>query len=124
MKTNDYLAPVLAWLEAGAPHTTQNPFIFDMATFQEKRSCGTACCIAGAVAQFNKLITTSEEDDAISQCFEIGEKIGLTFDQSQKLFFPSCFHGYDLEDIPIRVAADTLRHFMATGEIVWPEELP
>ena len=123
MTPQQYLKPVLDWLEAGAPHT-KHKLTFDMEHFAHLQGdCGTACCIAGATAQFNGLKTESE--DAVDQCFEIGQKIGLTREQSNELFFPGgedC--GYYLSDIPAEVAAETLRNFMKTGEIVWPEELP
>ena len=123
MTPQQYLKPVLDWLEAGAPHTKHN-LTFNMAQFAGPRAnCGTVCCIAGATAQFNGLET--ESDNAAGQCFEIGDMIGLTREQANKLFFADGFgRNYLLEDIPVEVAAETLRNFMKTGEIVWPEELP
>lgn len=119
---NQYLKPVLDWLEAGAPHT-KHKLTFNMETFASPQAdCGTACCIAGATAQFNGLKT--EGDNAADQCFEIGDMIGLTREQSNQLFFASDDRNYYLEDIPVEIAAETLRHFLKTGEIVWPEELP
>lgn len=122
--TNDYLAPVLAWLKAGAPHTPAIPLSFNMDTFlsDTHTDCGTACCIAGAVARFNDL--KIESDAAVTQCHEVGEIIGLTDDQTYALFFAGIRRNYDLEEIPPSVAAEVLERFMTTGEISWPEELP
>lgn len=115
--TNEYLQPVLDWLKAGAPHEGTG-ISFDMSMFQNQRGCGTACCIAGAVQQFNELQVTPFEGDHRPPCYEIGEQIGLTTEQVEDLFF------LDNEEIPLwRVtpewAARTLEHFMETGEVEW-----
>ena len=139
MKT-ELFAPVLAWLEAGAPHTPEG-IGFNMGHFVEPdegdfdlNTCGTACCIAGAVQQFNGLPLPDGEPWA--QIKEIGGAIGMTEDQSLRLFFAadklvsneglswpaagSLLPGKDdLSDITPQRAAKTLRHFMETGEVVW-----
>lgn len=132
MKT-ELFAPVLAWLKAGAPHTKDRNIFFNMNHFALKGTpnpdpdtnhCGTACCIAGAVNQFNKLGVTIE--DSIEACYAIGHQIGMTADQIENLFFGEVagYRDYYLEDIPPALAADMLEQFIATGYAPWPESLP
>lgn len=106
---NNYLAPVLIWLEAGAPSTTLG-LDFNMLHFHRY---GTDCCIAGACAQFNRLTLTSPACDPVGQCYEVGRIIGLTSKQTDNLFFP------EDQTISPETAAHALRTFMETGTADW-----
>lgn len=130
MKTELFL-PVLEWLEAGAPHKNEHGLVFNMESFfysegeaWDKEHCGTACCIAGAVNQFNKLNVDNYSADAA--CYEIGELIGMTKKQVDNLFLGHTPAGltYPLDAIPPQLAASVLRTFIETGYAPWPEELP
>lgn len=124
-ETIKYLQPVLKWLEAGAPHNPKAKLAgFDMSSFKAPPSgCGSVCCIAGAVAQFNKSVAPKPHvRSSIDRCYAVGKNIGLTDAQSNKLFFAENEYGpvySELYDIPVGHAAATLRRFMETGEIVW-----
>lgn len=128
MKT-ELFAPVLAWLEAGAPHNDLG-LVFNMDNFQaegdldwSKNHCGTACCIAGALAQFNQIKVDSY--DAVGKCYELGRLIGMTEDQVDNLFLGEIPEGreYYLDEIPPQVAAQVLSVFLETGYAPWPERL-
>ena len=93
MKT-ELFAPVLAWLEAGAPHTPEG-IGFNMCSFDdedhydfEQNSCGTACCIAGAVQKFNKIPPT-DLNSVWADINALGEKLGMSLQQILGLFFAS-----------------------------------
>ena len=139
MKT-ELFAPVLAWLEAGAPHTPEG-IGFNMSNFAdedypdfEQNPCGTACCIAGAVQQFNKLPPT-DLNSVWADINALGKKLGMSLQQILGLFFAAdklerwewgeypntgaLLNGQDLYIVTPAMAAKTLRHFMATGEVVW-----
>lgn len=129
MKTELFL-PVLEWLEAGSPHKNEHGLVFNMENFAlfggeswDHEHCGTACCIAGAVKQFNKLDV--DNDDAITACYEIGKLIGMTKKQVDNLFLGHTKAGrnYYLDEISPQLAADVLRTFIETGYAPWPEKL-
>ena len=132
--------PVLAWLEAGAPHTPEG-IGFNMGHFVEPdegdfdlNTCGTACCIAGAVQQFNKLPPT-DLNSVRADINALGKKLGMSLQQILGLFFAAdtlqrgewgdypntgaLLNGEDLNKVTPAMAAKTLRHFMETGEVVW-----
>ena len=127
----ELFTPVLAWLEAGARHQKGAGKGFNMNYFSNETgrdykddSCGTAMCIAGAVAQFNDIPTGSIYGSACAE--EIGRHIGMTREQINQLFFArageqECGDMTDchLRDITPKQAARTLRHFIATKEVVW-----
>lgn len=128
MNREQLFAPVLDWLDAGAPHT--QGFGFNMSYFNatfggyedhNQTPCGAVCCIAGALAQFNPEIPDQHITD-------VAEYLGMTSDE-----FEALFHAYDLEDgevttshyyddITPAVAADAIRQFLATGQIKWKVE--
>lgn len=138
---NILAAPVLEWLRQGAPHVTVNKseIGFDMATVNssidatdyKNNTCGTACCIAGAIGQFNY------KSDILKPLFkEIKKRDGYdklsdTLDSSIEVIkraFPklsneleTLFMGgdYDLYDITPDHAYRTLKKFMETGEVNW-----
>ncbi len=121
--------PVLTWLDAGAPHTNGVGFNMDQfralhASDYANKDCGAACCIAGALAQFNGLNTKDYVEG-------VGEQLGMSDDDVRRLFYADngeyaedCLHcgnmvGGDLSIITPTMAAATIRHFLATGEVEW-----
>lgn len=115
---------------------------FDMGTFQLNR-CGSPGCIAGhAVVQFKKEVSEitefSNETGIPEEYIETSKKarliLDLTYRQAVNLFLPTtdsiCVgvdislydpyfrtNVYDL--VTPKVAAETLRNFVKTGEVVW-----
>jgi hypothetical protein len=93
---------------------------FDMADGMVRTGCGTAGCIAGHAAVlwpdvredgWAKADGFTWEDDRLC------EKLGLTKDQHEDLFFdvPGCADGVHYVDRAMAIAA--VRRFAATGEI-------
>ena len=131
-KIQETLRPVLDWLENGAPHikSTKNKNIkitFDMNSFEnDEGECGTACCIAGAAYQFSsdmrKELPGVDTRDACNSCYSVGQWLGLSEEDSKELFLPSGLYVH-YGDISAAQAAETLRHFLDTGEIVWDQSL-
>lgn len=131
MKTK-YFEPVLAWLDAGAPHTAGKGFNMNqfwlaaggMSDFNNS-PCGTAMCIAGAIADFNGLSGLIDDGDPL----EVGRHIGLTEEQSYILFFAgnhSCgdlLRETDFKHLTPAMAAHAIRTLIATGTPEWDESL-
>lgn len=119
--------PVLDWLEAGAPHTADD-IGFNMDYFQRRwhvqgpdfagNNCGTSCCIAGAVTQFNRLDADwIESEDCDPGEVSVQGLLGLTDEDSRSLFYGD--GNFHLAKIRPEDAAKTLRHYIETGEVVW-----
>ncbi len=123
-KARAMFEPVLTWLDAGAQHVSgvgfnmtqfQTPSAYDYADAK----CGTACCIAGALAQFNGIKVRAGANQGIG---DVAKALGMTPEQEYYLFW-----GTDVNDDPIvnlgsitpAMAAKTIRHFLATGEVEW-----
>ena len=135
---------VAKWLEAGAPHTATPGGIpvtgFDMSrgVAIDADACGTVCCIAGAVCQFEG-VTNAEVADMLAAdegnwrelswwglggvAVQAQEILGLTSEQAESLFTPD---GYadaetDAEYRPLTaaLAARVIRHLIATGDVNW-----
>lgn len=132
---------VAKWLEAGAPHTATPGGIpvtgFDMSrgVAVDDAGCGTVCCIAGAVCQFEG-VTNAEVADMLATweanwhelswwniAAQAQEILGLTSEQAASLFTPE---GYDVrawEDeyrpLTAALAARVIRHLIATGDVNW-----
>lgn len=125
--TVNYLQPVLDWLDAGAPHHTKGKnFHFNMEFFSSKYhsrpdSCGTACCIAGALDQFHGFGVGKTIVDSRDACLEIGKRIGLTKEQARDLFLPlgPTFKNVDLSEITPAAAAAAIRSLIETGTPKW-----
>ncbi len=137
-KLEAYFAPVLAWLDAGAPHKVvgfsdnlgfnMNHFVSSFAEDHKGNECGTACCIAGAVTLFNKMrdVFTSPET--------VGFRLGMDKDDAAELFYANAYcaegdFGFDndkFESISPDHAARTIRHYLATGVVDWAlnEQVP
>lgn len=125
------LERVALWLETGAKHVDidgRSIDKFDMATTVEETSCGTACCIAGAVHQFAGLGIEFNGFGHISFYGAFGlsqiaaEHIGIGAYDARVLFEP--WTEYD--DYPEMeqyndpfVAAKVIRNFLETGQIDW-----
>lgn len=113
------LDPVLAWLDRNAP---QNPVGFNMAYVRQsnthdyaKNHCGTVCCIAGAVAEFNDL-------DPHATLGEIEHQLGMTTVEGDALFLGMDQEGdilISFDDVTPAIAAKTIRNFITTGEVTW-----
>lgn len=140
------LIKVAEWLEAGAPHVVikegQTIAEFDMNYGGEplEDGCGTACCIAGALVQFEGLMEpdpdtgsieffSEDEDeyDGLEGERELGAGevaqnfLDITEDDADKLFMPfnNFEYGASYEfSIPERAAA-VVRHFIETGKVEW-----
>jgi hypothetical protein len=127
------LDKVATWLEAGAPHTStaagREIAEFDMQLgVVPQDSCGTACCIAGAVVQFENLGNPDNTGwipfhgyDGVGQLAK--DALELNYDQSQSLFLPwNDFVGEGVQESDFSdpaLAALVVRHFMKTGVVDW-----
>lgn len=102
------LTPVLEWLEKGGHHVSDDGRVlaFDMSNFKDDyyppedewgdvKSCGTSCCIAGAVVQFNKHLFTEDQINFLdaevhyNSILAVAEKIGMSRGTAAKLFYAS-----------------------------------
>lgn len=129
-------AKTLAWLEAGAPHVDIpgdgtllgfsmnrwkiefSPALIGSMAYDaykqagviaaDDNSCGTVCCMAGAVLQFELLGKGHILHD-------VRALLGMSHQDFSELFEPTGFcHISDPA-----VAAKVLRHYIDTGEIDW-----
>lgn len=131
------LEKVARWLEDGAPHVSLEGGLkldrFNMSRTVRTTECGTSCCIAGAVCQFEGLglsLFSREMGREMPWHGEGGaaqlvvEYLGLDLEDDEtlwgKLFCPwEHFDGPDWSfNAPARGAA-VIRHFLATGEVDW-----
>lgn len=145
------LARVAKWLEDGAPHVITDNLgrvlsSFNMEYGVDNTECGTACCIAGAVVQFEGLGNLNEDNSmpffrswgADGVEVEFNRLCGLPEDSSAlaPLTLPWEYFDVimtdeeeqDIDDFVIsessffsdtKAAAATIRHLIATGEIDW-----
>jgi len=108
---------IARWLEAGAPHVG-DLIGFDMRNVSTRTSCGTICCIAGAVNQFfgNPLYKHSDDaDDAV-------ELLGMSDYDSDDLFEPeNYFLGEDHygNKYTPAWAARCIRKYQREGIVDW-----
>ena len=135
------LEKVITWLEAGAPHVEIAKGIeidvFDMEyavapdTEYGAGYCGTACCIAGAVCQFEMLGMdkrdkdnslpwySSLRDDIIGVLEVTTEYLGISEKDAEPLFIP---FDYGIEPEVYnnpKHAAKVVRKFIDTGIVDW-----
>lgn len=117
----EFFAPVLAWLDKGAPHT--NDVGFNMGFVHggsqdfAENPCGTACCIAGAVILFNKLEKQFPPYWWHTQLtYPLGEFLGMNYEQVDQLFYAG---GAQLAEITPAEAAQAIRSMLETGEAQW-----
>lgn len=127
------LEKVARWLEDGAPHVDLEGGLkldrFNMSRTVHTTDCGTSCCIAGAICQFEMLGKRQFKkempwlgDEGAAAL--VTEYLGLDLEDDEttwgKLFCPwEHFDGPDYTfNHPARGAA-VIRHFLATGEVDW-----
>lgn len=129
------LVTVAEWLERGAPHVqieSRDIGVFDMGEAvsvnhenDEGEPCGTACCIAGAVYQFEGLSGQSTNPTRGLDFFhdvapKVTEFLNITEEQAEPLFLPwDHFEGDPSEFSDPALAAKVVRHFIETGEVDW-----
>lgn len=124
------LERVAKWLEDGTPHVDINGRIiteFDMEYAVYAEDCGTACCIAGAVCQFENLGTLDRNGELFFHGeHEVGptEFLGITATQAEMLFVPWAVFDFDeySEFSDPALAAETIRRFIETGVIEWGDK--
>jgi|SRR5579859_1352444 len=126
----------LYWLENGAPHKfdgLEGKFAFDMGSTvyiyddEEKEfayasapSCGTACCIAGAVEVFQKKGIKEQINDGIDTIVTSLSDEEHNLDDRHNLY--NLFMGnytYPLELIKPKEGYKVLFHYLTTGEVDW-----
>lgn len=141
------LTKVAQWLEAGAPHVQVTDDLevghFDMEYAVvanpydiHGNDCGTACCIAGAVCQFEMLGLDERDEDGdlewilpgedarevdgnLGAFFLASDYLGMDYDDAVRLFSP---FNLGLDGHTYRnpaIAALVVRHFIETGEVSW-----
>lgn len=125
------LTKVAEWLEAGAPHVDadgRHIDDFNMNYSLRDTGCGTSCCIAGAVYQFEGLHTHHPEwfedlgpvvkdylqiDPFVAgQLFEPWAYFNLQANRDEGESISSPYNDTAL-------AARVIRHFLATGVVDW-----
>ena len=125
------LVEVIQWLERGAPHETHHGqvvrgFEMDFGVVRvDEGGCGAVCCIAGAICQFNEPFQLSDLYDESEVDWRGSEGVmaramdmlGVSYEIADKLFRQSGSNDH----ITPAVAARTLRHFLDTGDVVWPD---
>lgn len=140
------LGRVAAWLEAGAPHVVEhNISEFNMqvgVSFLSEAenqkaltnpSCGSMCCIAGAVCQFEETFKVENATNPTTingknvgevswrQVMNVAtDLLGISDEDADALFMPN---GFEHRTISARTASAVIRHYLATGEIDWDREL-
>ena len=122
------LGKVARWLEAGAPHVDisgRRIDSFDMTKGIESEGCGTACCIAGALVQFNGGNATGYWTDIRDKAMDLG---GITEEADAYELFGLYSDGqgeYEhgrfarLREVKPEGAAKVIRKFVRTGEVDW-----
>lgn len=118
-------APVLEWLDQGAPHVGDRGF--NMQFFESHpedavdyagHECGTAMCIAGAIKQFNPAAFSADRDlESISRA--LGPWASRMFYGENFVAGDWSFKSVALDKITPKMAADTIRGFLATGNVIW-----
>lgn len=130
------LERVAVWLEGGAPHIRINDHLevsqFDMGeAITATDDCGTSCCIAGAVCQFEQLGMDSRLADGSLYWMNWGsatkgakdlaiEHLDIAPQHADRLFEPWLWFPGEPNSFnsPARGAA-VIRHYLATGVVDW-----
>lgn len=127
------LTRVAEWLEAGAPHRRSDGRVvhgFNMSHGVGTDDCGTTCCIAGAVCQFEglgelkfgELNFFGAEDGAGAIA---AKHMGLSDEAASRLFMPFDHWVTDGQEVSDpEAAAKVVRHYLATGEVDWSVGVP
>lgn len=130
------LTRVAEWLEAGAPHRRSDGRVvhgFNMSHGVGTEDCGTTCCIAGAVCQFEGLGVLSYDGemnffgDTDGAGTLAAKHMGLSDEVASRLFMP--FDHWVTEGAGVSVsdpeaAAKVVRHYLATGQVDWSVGVP
>lgn len=139
VKGRKALEKVADWLERGAPHVDVNGRSldnFNMNFAVMTGGCGTSCCVAGAVVQFEGLGVLREDGSLLFDSSWTGpgadtlatEFLDISKADAQRLFMPwendeFNSNGYLASNAEpfsdIAVAARVIRTYLATGEIDW-----
>jgi hypothetical protein len=125
---------VASWLENGAPHVRISEELevsrFDMGeSVTTDDDCGTSCCIAGAICQFEQLGMDARLADGSMYWSSYSrpgvrdlviKHLGINETKGSQLFEPWLFFPGTSESFnsPARGAA-VIRHFLATGVVDW-----
>jgi hypothetical protein len=135
-------APVLAWLDAGAPHGEAKFDMFEtlgtledtgwnhirevailngpVVALKELQTCGVVCCIAGALVLFSpdneRALDSIRKSSTVLPNAE--ELAGMSGADALELFTP-CESVDDWHSITPAWAAATIRHYIETGEVDW-----
>lgn len=132
------LTGVAEWLEKGAPHvvvdaTGEEVGSFDMSEVASYNSCGTACCIAGAVVAFNPELFPQFNDIDDRKWYRVSEvgnykhkkgdvftdvrlAAGISVKYATALFEPE-----DMDSRTAEEGAKVIREFIETGKVTWDE---
>ena len=131
---------IAQWLEAGAPHEPGGigfnmayTYCDDCSNHAEQewnQGCGTVMCIAGAALVFDP-----DTKDTASHISDMDEtegyarrNLGISEEDADALFYPDFspdrYYGRDesmnyYHMITPQQAAETIRHYMDTGEVKW-----
>jgi hypothetical protein len=119
------LIEVAEWLEAKTPMKA-GVNEFDMSHWVEQNECGTSCCLAGAIVQFDQAAkgnaTLIDGDvseigpEVANQYYDIGDYAGdlceLNPAEAESLFRENM-------DATPADAAVTIRRFLSTGKLYW-----
>lgn len=130
------LEHVALWLEAGAPHVKVEGQAIDGFNMSYgvyvSAKCGTVCCIAGAVCQFNHPFSMDDYEDGYDNrvdgieapfwpnsgdgvFFRAIELLEISEDDAETLFTPEIPYSLITADD----AAKTIRKFLETGVVDW-----
>lgn len=124
------LKPVIQWLKDGAPHVKDKQIgAFDMSAgvdcdeTKALAACGTTCCIAGAVCQFNEPFEITKSHAGWYNSPEWPEVasrarglLGLRYREANLLFVT---YSHDWLKVEPTEAAAVLENFLQTGEVDW-----
>lgn len=131
----DALVRVAEWLELGAPHVEISKGFeiseFDMETVVSSNGndCGTACCIAGAICQFEMLgldkrdasgnLEWNNPEGTEGAFYMVRDFLGMEDLQAHKLFEPFNIDIEPFEYNNPKIAAKVIRTFIKTGVVDW-----
>ena len=125
------LEGVAAWLEAGAPHIEDKGIDgFEITSGVEALGdCGTTCCIAGAVVQFNdpRFLEEGDARNWTSVYYDAIDVLGISEEDAVALFLAGGRGMSDdqeqfAETVTPVLAAKVIRNYLATGEVDWSIE--
>lgn len=114
---NPHLLAAVSWLrnQPANPTPEEPAFYMPMWASEDTR------CIGGFLAER----LTGELFDGFTK--GVADGLGMALDDAHDLFEPGCMNDrfVDVEHAKItaEIAADVLEHFLATGEVEWPESV-